>query len=315
MKEGKTILLYHYTKLETLPKILESNLLRLTSASDTNDPFELTFQNLAHFSQYKPLLECVHSGVKAILEGDADTRKKTEQRQDKLTEDFQRLKLLINELPSYFEDNPFWFISLTGKMSSPSMWGHYADSHRGICLAFKIPGDWQQRKMLFSLGENTKNPTDFNIIPIIYTVEKPNLDSNLPDDVTWQNRANKLILDSIISKGTDWNFESEARLIVGISMTGDKKGECIEWKNDWPYLHGLVDYLDGVILGVRCPMRSVFVKHLLKKYDHAKVKVTRAKCSQTHYEIEAKGYSDTDLQGKEGQTWLAQLSPTPPTGL
>lgn len=312
MNETKTITLYHYTKLETLQKILESKLLRLTSASDTNDPFELTFQNLAHFSQYKPLLDCVHSEMHAILDGDADTHQKTEQQLDEVKKDFERLKQLINELPSYFEDNPFWFISLSGKMSSPSMWGHYADSHRGVCLVFKIPGDWQQRKILFPLAENSGDSIKFNIIPIRYTVEKPNLNSDLPNDATWQKRANKLILDSIISKGTDWAFESEARLIVGISMTSSKNTMSIKWEKDWPYLCGLVDYLDGVILGVRCPMRSVFVKHLLKKYNHAKVKVTRAKCSQTRYEIEAKDNYDTDLQGKEGQSWLTQLSPPPP---
>lgn len=34
---------------------------------------------------------------------------------------------------------PFLILSCSRLMSSLSMWGNYADSHKGICLAFDIP--------------------------------------------------------------------------------------------------------------------------------------------------------------------------------
>lgn len=60
---------------------------------------------------------------------------------------------LFEFLPQEMNDNPYYdevvdvvrnnlvFISFSTKVSDCSLWGHYADQFRGVCMAFYFPDD------------------------------------------------------------------------------------------------------------------------------------------------------------------------------
>lgn len=85
-----TIRLYHYTKADYLGQILSSGLMRLSTITDANDPFEGA---ICHTRETDNIGGVLGKWCKKDS-WDSDMR-----------------------------DSPFLFVSLSAKMSSPSMWG------------------------------------------------------------------------------------------------------------------------------------------------------------------------------------------------
>lgn len=260
-KKEKVIRLYHYTKAETLQKILKSKRLLLTAASDSNDPFECSFNAGNAFGGEREFLD------HAITE---------------------------------MKDDPPLFISFSQVMSSPSMWSHYADSHRGVCLVFDIPVKMYTKK-------TSPSPeliaTARAIYPIEYTSKQPNWDDiQLADS---RKRCQRLLRDAITRKGGEWEFEHEVRLLAAMAVPTPEIHMDITWENGVPFLMGMIGFLKGVILGARCDLRISSVEALIREYlDGARMPVARAKCSHTDYRIEAEGFIDSVEDTKEIQRFF-----------
>lgn len=248
MKEY-TIRLYHYTKAENLDKILSSGLIRLTSATKTNDPFEGA---ICH----PRTDEEINENLKTVCE------KKWE---------------------SDLRDEPDLIVSLSGLMSSPSMWGHYADSHKGVCLVFDIPV-----LLIESTIENEcyNELVDRSIAPVEYEDEKP-----IPMNIYNVDKENyqRILRDAILRKGKEWEFEHEVRIIVASGLATPSKHTDIVWVDEWPYYNGLMGYLRGVILGLRCDKVVSWVEMRLHELNYDGIIVARASASPTDYKVEVKG--------------------------
>lgn len=246
MKE-KTIRLYHYTKAATLDKILSSGLIRLTDVTKTNDPFECSIQHLEKGKNEGALRWCEKD-------------------------------VWLSDL----HDAPDLIVSLSGTMSSPSMWGHYADCHKGVCLVFDIPVSLIESS---TEGKCYNDSIDRAIAPVEYEDRKP-----IPTNIYNDDKANyqRILRDASLRKGKEWEFEHEVRIIVASGLATPSKHTDIVWVDEWPYYNGLMGYLRGVILGIRCDKVISWVEMRLHKLNYDGIIVACASESPTDYKVEVK---------------------------
>lgn len=86
--------------------------------------------------------------------------------------------------------------------SAPLMWSHYANSHKGIAIKYKI------NKEVLNKYNNDKQL--LRICPVAYRDSKP-----LTDSITLDN--------AFFAKGQCWNYEAEHRLIYFTTQSSDIK--------------------------------------------------------------------------------------------
>jgi hypothetical protein len=104
-------------------------------------------------------------------------------------------------------------VSLSETQHNLLMWAHYANQHRGICIGYKS-----------NVLENVIFP-EFEKIPLTKTPLKVNYDSKKVCDYRFelnfnnQNDFIKSVLTKVLTtKGDDWIYEKEHRLIIPISV-------------------------------------------------------------------------------------------------
>ena len=81
------------------------------------------------------------------------------------------------------------------------MWSHYANNHRGFCVAYS----------LFELNQKLK----FSAVPVIYTKERVCLQSIPLDQEAINKETMNLFFQSLTSKSPEWSYEKEWRLFAG----------------------------------------------------------------------------------------------------
>lgn len=253
--KAKKIRLFHYTKADNLDKILSSGLIRLTATTNTNDPFEASIRH--------PYPE------------------------DEIS-DYLRRNCSPEVWNSDMQQSPSLVVCLSAKMSSPSMWGHYADSHKGVCLVFDVPAFFIEHQA----ERDVFNPAlDRPIFPMEYCDDKPIPENHKDGDDEYNYK--RIIRDSISRKGKEWEFEDEVRIPVATDLFTATKHTDIEWIDGWPYYNGLLGHLVGVILGIRSSLNAVWVESRLNSLHYNNVKVIKAQPSQTSYYVEARHSDET----------------------
>jgi len=88
------------------------------------------------------------------------------------------------------------------------MWSHYANNHRGFCVAYN----------LLELNQKLK----FSAVPVIYTKERICLRSISLDQETLNKETMSLFIQSLTSKSTEWSYEKEWRIIRDQTTCGPK---------------------------------------------------------------------------------------------
>lgn len=95
-------------------------------------------------------------------------------------------------------------LCLTNSYQNKLMWAHYADEHRGVCLAVDVPAD-----LVYPLrytGTRIKNSTD---IDVALSSGKGKVKKNLIKDYTPLSRNKKIAL----LKDRCWLYEKEYRIV------------------------------------------------------------------------------------------------------
>ena len=75
------------------------------------------------------------------------------------------------------------------------MWSHYANNHRGFCVAYS----------LFELNQKLK----FSAVPVIYTKERVCLQSIPLDQEAINKETMNLFFHSLTSKSPEWSYDKE----------------------------------------------------------------------------------------------------------
>ena len=189
---------------------------------------------------------------------------------------------------------PRWYIAcFTDDIRNSSMWGHYADAHRGVCLIFATDNEdsgesitlscitgysstntrykehWSPVPMkLFSIEYGTtRRETDFfrcmgnvpknELFALWYTDESGQV-SGLSRDVgqeRWRDEYWIRFFPDITNKSIDWRYEKERRLVLDGGFSEFEKVE----ERKLPYEFRT---LKGIIFGIRTSIETK--KHIIR---------------------------------------------------
>ena len=209
--------IYHYCKLTTgIEDILSSKQLLLANLLNTNDPREnksFVF-SARYFENDKPdNLELSNEKISEILRQDCKVLC--------FTKDSSKLTTFGYE--------------------NSSMWAHYGDRHKGLCLLLDMPKFIEENKekinpkLFKSIKYKTYNSNTFHkqMKRINYT-EK----NKLGEEKYLKEKFRKKHIDYLyFTKSKEWEHENEIRLI---HFSSDKKNEFVSIENS----------LRGIYLGV-----------------------------------------------------------------
>ena len=144
------------------------------------------------------------------------------------------------------------FVSFSEGWSVPTMWAHYADNHKGVCLGFDLP---VYRDASTRYGDK-----------IIYVNELIEIDERLLNDTEYNQKMQGIAKRT---KGTHWEYEQEWRYWFSLDDTEKRS------KLDDPsaiffahFNHDLI--LREVILGAKSKYSSKDIRDLLKPSDQVK---------------------------------------------
>ena len=172
---------------------------------------------------------------------------------------------------------PNWYTACFMKdYHNSSVWGHYADGHKGVCLIFesKQIGESNGFELYYGTGNSVRairlskiryeaKPAEVDFFRSIgrltgkdvkehwYTDEEGNISecaSHIPRDgdmdsdemVDWRNRHRNTFYRDITAKTKDWEYEQEYRLILEDGLSKFKEGENRALRYDFNSLKGII---------------------------------------------------------------------------
>lgn len=147
------------------------------------------------------------------------------------------------------EMNKRGLLCFSRNWSSPLLWAHYADKHKGICLGF----DW--------------TGTTETLAPVDYRKSRLPRPKELNENVARQ---------SLFTKSVDWKYEKEVRVYA--QRDEEENGNYFARFDD----NNLK--LCEVIVGHRCCTERGSIFALLALYSHT-VKVIKARPSYESFEV------------------------------
>ncbi len=275
--------LYKYLSDERVEDVLGNGSVRFTPLSNTNDLFEVRapFKNFAGANLIKMFEDARQKFLRdpnfeAILESSFDTAikksgivlhdrdrtfeyfKKTKGK--KVTEDAKNIAIKQTEtelFPSLnSEEQTHKFLeamrkrlcfSLSQRADISPMWAHYANHHEGFVIAFDTESAWFKE---WKDGESKP------LLKVHYFDEK--MDEPLDD-----------IRKAIVSKGKDWEYEREWRILAEEYQADEKKPteEPIHLVSFPP------EAVQRIILGekIKPDVESKIKKIVDAKYPHAEI--------------------------------------------
>lgn len=152
----------------------------------------------------------------------------------------------------------FYVACFSKDFSNLSMWGNYADSHKGICLIFqdsKIP--FTRRTLYYNKINYFNNINKYNFFDLLvmqsyrdfktWTTFKGNYSKyHIPQYNKFQKQHSKLrqeLISSLLTKESDWKFEKEYRLYIDnygnkIGNINEDKGVALKY--DFKSLRGII---------------------------------------------------------------------------
>lgn len=161
----------------------------------------------------------------------------------------------------------YGYICLSCRSDSSAMWGYYADSSRGACLAFDIPVEKLKKGQYRILDEDD---TSLLNNKIIRSVEYR--DCRVKGTNT---------IDLLHRKATEWAHEEEYRIVLSLKDVNHEIEE--KHKNVSYYDESLFSYLKHIVLGVHSPHECSDIRANLKDLKLNNINVTRAKFSAQHF--------------------------------
>ncbi|WP_086382305.1 DUF2971 domain-containing protein [Caballeronia sordidicola] len=201
-----------------LDRIIVHSELYLSRRDDFNDPFdtrcEITYGGSGPEKR---------SRFQSVVAGQNIPMKRRAELWSHLLDDVKGKKLAQSSFDHVADSTGIH--SLTKTPRSLLMWAHYGAEHKGICLQFYIPADFERFR---------------EALPVAYSGDFTSL--NWLSDMDTGEAA----LRAFITKSTEWKYEEEYRLL-----------QRLRARSSVDFLPGA---LVGVIYGARCPDETV--KHV-----------------------------------------------------
>ncbi len=220
----------------------------------------------------------------------------------------KNMQFIEHRFPNFYMQNldklmcpEYYTASFLKEAHSSSVWGHYADGHKGVCLIFKGANNFLHLfgKDSFSEKQEYKN-MKFKEIDYSGAFENINFFENvcarltgreLPQWYIGKNGEKSPIIDKILSdewrkrywqraekrllvKTRDWSYEKEYRLVINSFLKDNLE------KQDRVFKYDFKD-LDGIILGINTPLEAVhkiinIIEQKCKENDRKEFNLYRA---------------------------------------
>lgn len=260
--EEVIITLYKYIKAEHLPGFLNTGYLKVSKIGEVNDPFEYAPCFDAKDAFNKLLHDLLGASAKQTFVYDTDGIRKD----------------WIVRWNSMVKHGRVKYISFSTLCSSPLMWGHYADNHKGICLVFR-----------FNLKElNTYFPNT-QISTIIYSKERV---SDIPLILSWPLKIDHDAVFNLFqrlcgcTKSKDWEYEKEVRLYINPQIhLRERKG--------FKFYGDIRAALRGVILGINFENNEEKIKREINEaLQRNPTTIIRAQQSLKEYKVKNDSFAD-----------------------
>lgn len=154
------------------------------------------------------------------------------------------------------------FHSFSTKVTDVAMWGRYADSARGVCLAFCFPTS----SRIDCLNEDFEDKTEFYSTVtggVFFRVKYSNERIDFPIGLKDKDEKRKAFSKMLSTKAECWRDEKEFRFI-------DYFENAYKVKDGNAFYQDYMQYLCGVILGERCLYNVQYVKKLFGQYRESR---------------------------------------------
>lgn len=149
------------------------------------------------------------------------------------------------------------FISFSESWAVPTMWGHYADNHKGVCLGFDLPS---------RRGDGVEYADKIDYIDNLHPI-----DGRIHTDIGY---LKSMITFASKTKSSHWSYEKEWRCWFSLS---DAEKKLKKAKPDKPFYAGFGEnlVLREVIFGVKSTHTSESFKALLRPEDNVEFTTAR----------------------------------------
>ena len=166
-------------------------------------------------------------------------------------------------------DKNFGIVSFTKTATDPVLWAHYADNHRGLCLAF----------------DTSVFPNDA-FVDINYSDDRPCIRFARMQDKGYLQELGRDLDKALTTKSKSWAYEKEVRLILS----------TIEVEEPLPEFYGIPKgFLKEVILGVDCEYSPSNIRSLLIASNFQDVKIKIAMRQGDKFKVRLMDYIRFDM--------------------
>lgn len=226
---------------------IKANKIWFSELSTLNDPFEAY-----------AVINCDKFAT-SVINSDSDLKKMLKGKP--YVHQMQARKAAIMEIKSRSQEflegmrSDLSISCFSERNNSILMWGHYANMHRGICVAYNV--------LEMSKGKKV-------VIPVNYTEQLPSLAEYSNDGLS------KFLIETVRTKAKDWSYEREWRCI-------QDKGAC---GDSWRGNGALLDVAEpkAIYLGCRSSAEQIAQMKEICFNTH-KIPLYIMEQSQTEYEM------------------------------
>jgi len=222
MNTKESILLYRYLPADSAIKAIEGKAFRVSRLRELNDPFE-----------WVPGLDPVQPQAEDLVKW--------------------CMNRFLDEM-----NNVFGIISFSEEIHDSVLWGHYADSHRGI--VFEV--------------DHILNDC---LHKVTYSESRPVIDPRWIHDEQCEAKLSATFKGFWHQKSSGWAYEKERRSIAELKDCKTTGGMFFQNIPD--------DFLNRVILGVRCTTGTSYIRRALDLNGFASVEVVQASQDNKTYKI------------------------------
>lgn len=200
-------MLYLYCHSDGLD-IVESARIRLSTLKKINDPFELRIgideerALITVRNEHRKNHEILAQLERALIGHEIPYTKGSV---DDILDKFTKLRISSHkeQLAKIWQTycDKVGIICTSESMDIIQMWSHYADRHKGVVIGIEEEEFIESPEQLMTVCYRDKMP----LLPVMLDQEK------------FLEYANKHILDSLARKQSNWSYEKEVRLYVGLN--------------------------------------------------------------------------------------------------
>ena len=264
------MLLFKYSRLRHLDSFLIRNSIAFPTATQLNDPYESSIENVLRYRRSPPPLPPMtitssiarfHTGGLYENESAAEAAERRKHN-DRMQESLSLLQKARDEVG---------VLSLTTDPANVAMWAHYAENHAGLCLGFNIRRSGLQP----TLHDLSRMRDAWRNRPEMFRLLKVNYQGSMPSAAG--KTGTEYVTHAYTTKHSDWSYEREHRILRPVAR-------CC---NDGPVPLTSIDPCSYVtlILGLRVSDEAAEkVLKLAKKSNFPHV--ARVSCDRSEYKLE-----------------------------